>query len=811
MPTDSTINTAPALKAYKKETWGDEWEEITYVVVEKIGVSSCLRGVSSCQLKYTCGRHIHHHENEETEETPSGFHTRTVIDLKGRWVKVVANLKALDANGVEMGSAADQILFVGRIEDESRDVMGHDVATGPDPDVTAETVVQTFVAYGPLQLLRKTHISTSWWRITEPESEAEDAPVSRNVELERLDDINSRDQLNLIIGNRTLVRYAFDGTEAAAEDPGSFQYGEAELWSHYDYIEYLLFNFAKAENGPKWKIMPSTPADGSAIDYLKSVAELVELRPGLSIADTLALLVSDKYGMDYRITYTADTEDPADDWFTIEPFWLLRTVSPEDFGISSDPLPFPYNDQDTILGNPNGMVIDAVPVGIVPRIQFSDQNKYARIRIEGKPVVVCASLFGKKHEGFDESPSCVPKWDQTELESGSGSVSSGSSTDITFAEEAASPPSVTVTFTTGSGSVTSITTTGFTVENTSATLGATFNWRAGGLEIGYLGGAVGEFNGADEHDAARKSDVYRPVFQQYGANEFWDFMEGLAKPVVGLDGNVVEQTEESEPGDYIAEAQRFRKKVLHYIPLKEGTDYSVDPPVDVILPGKEPDYLPPMALIFKPEDPEAIPNGPGEAPGRFVSCDEEHMHVSASQTDWGLFIQANPNHALALNHFDDAAETNQPALFDYETLVITFAFEADVKIKMEFATGEEDDGSVLVITDLLAELWFIAAGTVVGIAGDGTIKKLGSETGLVVRNDRDRLLSKLLGAIARYMIERAYAELQIGRIADWTTKIGHLITSINDGAGAVPISSPITSVEFNPEQQKTIVKTGYAR
>lgn len=319
-------------------------------------------------------------------------------------------------------------------------------------------------------------------------------------------------------------------------------------------------------------------------------------------------------------------------------------------------------------------------------------------------------------------------------------------------------------------------------------------WTAA-LEALYKAGAGAAEDDPALHDKARAADVYRPVYQSYGAPSEWDFQSGKARPVVNGAGEL--QAGQSAP---------YQVKVrgtLSYLPLREGFDYAVDPPLDRNPEGHEPDLLPPMAWVYDDED------------QRYVPAEEYRISVLAPKADWGVFLQASPNHVLALNHFTGDTET-EPR-FDYERLVATVALRSDERLALEYELPLEDEGDAhapsdgsLDLVDESAELWYLAPGTVVGVDESGVLRSSGS-TGRVLRNDASRLTLLMAGAIARYANERARAEIVAKGTIAWQGLLGAILTCLETGGDTHAVQGVITSVEWTfGENPLTTIKAGFA-
>lgn len=291
---------------------------------------------------------------------------------------------------------------------------------------------------------------------------------------------------------------------------------------------------------------------------------------------------------------------------------------------------------------------------------------------------------------------------------------------------------------------------------------------------------------ADEdtlHDQARRRDEMRRVWQQYAIPVDMDPDDLLAAPLVAADGTV-------DPND-TGPRQNVVRRTLRWLPLREGKDYSAGVPAD----EGAGELLAPVAYV---QDPETL---------RYVPVDTLGISVSVLSQDWGVHLGASPNHLLALNHWDGAADSADEPQYDYDTLVTTIAFEADQRLRLE-ETLDDDDGSVLEIIDDSAELWYLAQNTVVGIDAGGVLQATAS--GAVIRNDVDKLGQIMAGAVARYQQSRARAVFVLEGWHHLQGYIGHVLVGVDDGGGSEEMAAPITSVRWDADPPRTVLITGFA-
>lgn len=306
-----------------------------------------------------------------------------------------------------------------------------------------------------------------------------------------------------------------------------------------------------------------------------------------------------------------------------------------------------------------------------------------------------------------------------------------------------------------------------------------------GQQQAYEAGTGNASDDTEEHDAARRQDKYRDVFQRYAAPPGFDPDAVHARPTVRDDGTV-------SPTSALV-WQNVVRRTLSWLPLRTGVNYQAGPPAD----QGTGELLPPMAWVKDPE-----------AQDRPTPVDTLGMSVGALNTDWGLQVMASPNHLLGLNLFSTTADTAEEAKYDPSTLVMTIAFEADQRLRLqeEFSGG---NGSVLEINDDTAELWYLAQGTVVGVSAAGTYEQ--TSQGYVLRNDVDRLGQLMAGAIARYRQQRGRAVITVAGWQAFQDLIGKVLVMLDDGGHPEEMSAPITSVRWaDASDPSTTIVAGFA-
>jgi len=315
------------------------------------------------------------------------------------------------------------------------------------------------------------------------------------------------------------------------------------------------------------------------------------------------------------------------------------------------------------------------------------------------------------------------------------------------------------------------------------------------LETEYKAGTGTPADSAEDHDRARAVDKFESVYRVFAADD--EFKS--AAPTLDTEGNVVGGEQ-----DY----QIKVRETSHFTPLREGFDYTVDPPVDNNPPGFQSGFLPPMVYL---KDVWARNRQLTGEP--YIRANEVSIGTSVLWDDWGMSIGASPAHLLALDHFENAADTvtwPENKGYDYEQMIMTLARRADQRLVLVY--GDEDGEMVKDIVVSSAELWLLMPDTVVHIDGSGEIKKSPGEI-VTLRNDSEYLKFIMAGAIARYHKSRARASITLKGFQSWGAQLGSILTVVDEAGDTEKIEAPITSLHWYHGENKapmTIIGAGFA-
>jgi hypothetical protein len=166
-----------------------------------------------------------------------------------------------------------------------------------------------------------------------------------------------------------------------------------------------------------------------------------------------------------------------------------------------------------------------------------------------------------------------------------------------------------------------------------------------------------------------------------------------------------------------------------------------------------------------------------------------------------VYLRPEANHVLGRDHFTGDVDYDEPdALYDYDSLSVTLAFESDERLMLTYTRGgATQDASKLLTKDIYvkgAELWYLAPAAITDIAADGT--SVGPVDGVVLRNDFDKLDAAMAGALNRYRQPRARAEIVLSGLLPWHDFVGKILTVLEEGdSDAHQIGAPITAIAWS--------------
>lgn len=690
-----------------KPTWQDPWFTIPQLIPTSMTTAVSAQDLSRLVFHRRYGSVMDAYQTDFPADRLDG-------DLTDWWVRV---------QQYSITARTTQTVWIGRIS-------GDDATKFMTPAVPAG--VQQWVAYGPGQIIRKRAVGVSYH-----------VKLGAIVAAGWVPPLN--DPENSELGNRSFGSVPWPATPAPRN---VFLYGGDSVWNYRQYIEYLLATFLD-ENvpvGPEWYLT----GELAPLEQLKAP---VRWGATQTVYQMLRRLIPLEAGLDYtirRIDNRTPSQGPNQPEAGFEVFV---------FAVSRFPAVFAGF---TLPGNNN---LDAMLAGTgkdlspPPRIVTSYDRKHKRIRLLGRRIIVCCSLWGANAPDKAQVP--------------------GNTIGV--------PPFV----------------PGGPATNPSSVKKWTFP-----IESEYDTSSSAKSNDESDQDEHRRQDKYRDVYASFGAPDDWDMNGGTANPWVDWVGMLRLDDPATPNNEAAAPFQQTLRNTLPWIPLKRGEDWTkitttggVDRGEATDVDDHRAEYQKPIAWLFDPNTYSFLDSatlGIGVQPQRF---------------DWGVTLQCSPNHIMGDNHFVGVSAT-QPR-YDWEELAITFAFESDQRYTMEWAHPDATakDGVLEISVD--AELHYLAPNTIVAAPFPDSTPAvvLSGNSGRLIREDRQLMGVTMAGAITRYGFGRNRAIITSKGLLPWHDLCGHILVAVSQGAQRHPIFGPITGVTWNMAlngSPSTVIRAGYA-
>lgn len=311
---------------------------------------------------------------------------------------------------------------------------------------------------------------------------------------------------------------------------------------------------------------------------------------------------------------------------------------------------------------------------------------------------------------------------------------------------------------------------------------------------------------SDAFDFHRGQEFLSRVFAAFRLAGSWNGECGIDNPAVYDAIPAVDSTGTIRE-EQLGARGLVHRGILGFIPFRSGEDH-LGESFDT---DAEPKYLGPQAFLktregkwfrvgAKQNDPSEIASG----------------SVRALDREQAVEVRFNPSHLLANNHWTSAAATNVEPEYDYSDLVLTLAIETDERLKVIVTpTGGQvgDTPRELVINVDDAEAWFVAEGTIYGVADDGsalvTFDDSPGFTTHVIRNDKDRLQRIAALALAWYSTSRASARIESNTL-ELFYEPGVMLKEVETADGTtVTTNSIVTRRAWNFERQTSEISTGW--
>ncbi len=303
----------------------------------------------------------------------------------------------------------------------------------------------------------------------------------------------------------------------------------------------------------------------------------------------------------------------------------------------------------------------------------------------------------------------------------------------------------------------------------------------------------------------RNDDRYKNVYTAYRVPADWEAQMGgdmgaghltAATPTVLPDGNL----------DFTAvPATRLwtmGRQFLRQLPLRNGYDYSVDPPV--VLDASAPDDFYMTRVYFE------------YATGKFAPADRldqamegaPAMRISLLDGELGIRVACSVNHWLADNHWGGAAASAWSPVFDYEDVVGTVALATDQRLAVTVSVGgvASDFPRTKRIDVDGAEAWVLLPYTVIGVSGGALERSPG--TVVTLRNDRDVLASVAAAARAWYCKERVAVAVTY-LVPEYDICPGQFLTALEGTMGVITVNTMVSRVVYDFDKGSTTVETDH--
>ena len=337
---------------YVRENWTDAWIPLPEARLISASLASAAHGDAKLSFLTEYGA-----TSEQWETT---YAVRGARDLRGWWVRV-------DLVGPQ-GAVTE---WVGKVFGETRVIEGASVTRSGR---------QTWSAEGALTLLDRVEIFRSWLMGSSDEP----------IELDWMPSVNRFDEQGTVIGNRSEV----------VDEDEVYLYGTQGIWTHRQYVDYVLKKYAEEPDGPTWTLTGQT-------EILDALETVIELEPVERLGDLLRKLISPRYGVDF-VVRNVEGEETAG--FELEVFALLG----EEISFAGQTLP---RNPRTTRYQPG-----VYKWQTKTEVERSDLERYHTLRIVGKRTVICCSLLGEDCELAGAGP-ITATWEpalQTEYEAAGG-------------------------------------------------------------------------------------------------------------------------------------------------------------------------------------------------------------------------------------------------------------------------------------------------------------------------------------------------------------------------------------------------------
>lgn len=344
-------------------------------------------------------------------------------------------------------------------------------------------------------------------------------------------------------------------------------------------------------------------------------------------------------------------------------------------------------------------------------------------------------------------------------------------------------------------------------------------WKTTGVdfdsETEYKAGSDDSGADAKLHDAERATAKFRNVYRRFGLPGDWDGKAGSGLGSIGgADPVLYDAMPGCTPRGFpLADYHPLGKPVYitgKYFERELPLQMDGHATTGTLYTQKE--YRTPFAVVEVDD-----PDNPGSTVYAYThkldAFDLTPFSIAMNDTGPGIILSAQPNHLVALNHFDTAdagtSDSNTEPQVDYETMIVTVMMETDIHVKVDTAVlgyGTTETGRTKAIYDNDAVVWYIVPNTVIEVT-DG---ELVHHDGGYVRDDSERIRLIAARAMSWYGQPRSQIEWT-AQYVDLAAPAGSMIRSMIGPEGVTLVNSMVTSRvwNFEPGQQSTRVQTGF--
>ena len=371
--TDNAAKFVPRPFLYTKRQWADTWTFREDFIVESATFCAGGQDLDTLIFRRKYGLHIPPWGTEAEFFEP-------LESMEGTWIRL--GLEKPNSNGETSEDFIDTV-WVGQI-----------VCVKPEPQGSSASGVygeQIFTCYGPAFLLRKIHVTQSFWDIgeesgeesedtgEESEDDGEESKLAWCQWLPTPNDFNGEG-----IGNRS------ENQSAISEDEGTeetYLFGKSGRWTCGQFARYLIYRIAP-NSGLQWSIT------GSALETLDEMdlrAEWCHFGDVVTLWDMLHTIIRTDCGIDFFVRFNESVDKSENESGSPAEFEIVVFSLVADDVIVGD-ASFPRNPDRLQVISGGGQ--DFLKVDLIN----SDEYHYSKIRLYGDRIISCMTLWGENSD-----------------------------------------------------------------------------------------------------------------------------------------------------------------------------------------------------------------------------------------------------------------------------------------------------------------------------------------------------------------------------------------------------------------------------